>query len=145
MNTKVIHGIRRDTQVSVFLDDRPGTLGRITGLLGRESINIYGLSVAEGVDHGYIRMVTSDADRTAELFREAGFLAFTREVLLLEIDNEPGALGMVARAWGQAGVNIDYAYCAGGPRIECGLIVVRVGDISRAVEAAGPLMIGKGA
>jgi len=122
-------------QLSVFLDDRPGTLGRVCRLLGDAGVNIWALSLAEGIDHGYLRMITDQPDRAIEVLRREGHLFFEKEVLLLEIGNRPGGLGTVAECWGAAGVNIEYCYCASSPKVAVGLVVVRVDDPAKAIAA----------
>lgn len=125
----------RGKQISVFLDDKPGALAGVTLLLGEHGVNVFALSLAEGIDHGYVRMVVDHHDQACRLLKENGFLFFEKDILLLEIPNRPGALGRVARTWGSRGINVEYAYCAGGPGVESGLIVVRVSDADGALAA----------
>jgi hypothetical protein len=89
--------------------------------------------VAEGIDHGYVRMVVDEPDRAVALLGESEYLVYEREVVLLEIANQPGTLGRVLELWGQNEINVEYAYCAGGPAVDRGLIVVRVSDSERAL------------
>jgi hypothetical protein len=76
-----------------------------------------------------------------EVLHRREYLAYEREVLLLEISNTPGALARVAKRWGEVGVNVEYAYCAGGPDVDRGLIAVMVEPIDQA-EAAARDMVG---
>ncbi len=121
-------------QISVFLEDRPGTLGRVCRLLGDAGVNIYALTLAEGIEHGYVRMVTDAPDRAMEVLRKEGHLFFEKEVLWLEIGNRPGGLGAVAELWGANGVNIEYCYCASSPRVPVGMVIARVDDIEKAMR-----------
>jgi hypothetical protein len=134
MKTQVLHNVQRGRQISVFLDDEPGTLGRVAKWLGEHGVNIYALSLAEGLGHGYVRMVVDKPDRALEVLREADELTLERDVLLLELSNKPGSLGAVAARLGEAGVNIEYAYCAGGPSVDKGLVVIRVNDTDKALR-----------
>jgi hypothetical protein len=65
---------------------------------------------------------------------DAGYLVFERDVVLVEIPNEPGSLGKVTQAWAEAGINLEYAYCAGGPSVKHGLIVMRVDNTEKALD-----------
>ena len=136
MESMQCYSVRRSRQISVFLDNRPGALGRLTDALGEHGVNIYALSVSEGIDHGYVRVVPDRPDEALEVLRRLDYLAYEREVLLLEISNTPGALGSVAKRWGDLGVNVEYAYCAGGPDVDRGLIAVMAEPIERAEQAA---------
>lgn len=134
MKTKVLFHCERGRQISVFLDDEPGTLGRVARLLGDHGVNIYALSLAEGLGHGYVRMVVDKPDVALNVLHKAEELTLERDVLLLELSNQPGSLGTVAEALGRAGVNIEYAYCAGGPDVDKGLVIVRVNDTDKALQ-----------
>lgn len=130
----VLHSVRRGRQISVFLDDEPGALGRVTKWLGENGINIFALSLAEGLGHGYVRMVVDKPDEALQALRKVNELTLERDVLLLELSNQPGSLGAVATQLGEAGVNIEYAYCAGGPSVDKGLVVIRVNDTVKALR-----------
>ncbi len=123
----------RGRQISVFLDDRPGTLARLALRLGGAAINIHALTLAEGIEHGSVRMVVDRTDEAVRQLENDGYLFFEREVILLEIPNTPSALGRVAELWGLRGINIEYAYCAGGPAVASGLVVVKVDRIDEAL------------
>ena len=56
-------------QLSVFLDNRPGTLARMCQALAKEGINILCLSISDTVDHAAVRMVVSDAKKTGALLK----------------------------------------------------------------------------
>lgn len=130
---KTLHSVAIGRQISVFLEDQPGTLSAVAFLLGRHGVNIYALSLAEGLGHGYVRMVVDKPARALQVLRKAEELTLERDVLLLELSNTPGSLGKVTRKLGQAGINIEYAYCAGGPSVSHGLVVVRVDDTRKAL------------
>ncbi len=124
-------------QFSVFLDDRPGTLGEVTTLLGEGGINIHALTLAEGTGHGYVRLVVDRHEEARERLQAGGYLFFERDVVLLEIPNAPGSLAAIARTWGKHKINIEYAYCAGGPHVERGLVVIRTDDVDAAISSLG--------
>ena len=124
---------KRGVQLSVSVQNERGVVSRITGLLGREGINIHALTLTGGIDHGYIRLIVDQEKKAEQLLKADGFLVFTREVVLLEIENRPGALGEVSALWADHGVNLEYAYCAGGPSVNRGLVVLRVDDTDKAL------------
>ena len=137
MSTPVLHSVRKGRQIAVFLEDVPGTLSEVSGLLGRHGVNIYALSLAEGIGHGYVRMVVDKPDEALQALRAADELVMEREVLLLELSNSPGALGEVTRRLAEAKINLEYAYCAAGPTVDRGLVVVRVDQTDQALALLG--------
>ena len=58
------------TQISVFLENRPGTLREATSILSEAGINLRALNIAETSDYGVLRLITEDPERTAEVLRE---------------------------------------------------------------------------
>jgi len=140
MTDKVLHSAKLGKQLSVFVEDQPGTLAAVTSLLGKNGINIYALTLAEGLGHGYVRMVVDKHDEAVKVLRAAEELIMERDVILLELSNQPGSLGRVAGALGGAGINLEYAYCAGGPSVDKGLVVVRAGDSGKALKVLQQLL-----
>ena len=139
MSGKVLHSVARGRQISVFVDDTPGTLAGIAELLGKNGINIFALTLAEGLGHGYVRLVVDKPDECVKVLKSAEELVLERDVILLELSNAPGSLGIVARKLGDAGINLEYAYCAVGPCVDKGLVVVRVNDTDKALKILGAL------
>lgn len=128
---------KRGVQLSVSVQNECGMLSRITGLLGDAGVNVHALTLTGGIDHGYIRLIVDREEEAARLLKAEGFLVFSREVVLLEIENRPGALGEVSALWAENGVNLEYAYCAGGPSVNRGLVVLRVDEVDKALDVLG--------
>ena len=82
-------------------------------------------------------MVVDKPDEALQALRAADELVMEREVLLLELSNSPGALGEVTRRLAEAKINLEYAYCAAGPTVDRGLVVVRVDQTDQALALLG--------
>lgn len=134
---KPVFTARRGKQISVFLENHPGTLAELAEFLGSRGINILALTLTGGIDHGYGRVVVDRHEEAMEALRASGHLVYERDVILLELPNTPGSLGSVLRVWAEAGVNVEYAYCASGPNVDQGLVVVRVEDTDKALRLLG--------
>jgi hypothetical protein len=110
--------------VMVILDDRPGELARLGEVSGAAGVNLEGFAAftgdGKGVVHVLVRDENVDAVRTA--FEAAGMpVADAREVVVVNVADEPGAMGEVARRLADGGVNIDLAYTTfGGVRLVFG-------------------------
>ena len=125
------------TQLSLFLENKPGTLASVCQTLGEAGVNIHALTVSDTVDHAVVRMVVSDPNKAIHLFGEHGTLVIENDVLMIEGENKPGALVDIAARLGKAKVNIEYAYLAGGPRSKKSLLIVRASNPQRALKALG--------
>jgi hypothetical protein len=118
--------------LTVILEDRPGTLADVGEALGKAGINIEGLCgfPCEGKGIGHILVEDTAAARRA--LEEVGLeVRGERQVLVLEVEDRPGALGEVSRRIADAGVNIDLIYLATNNRL-----VLGVDDLDKARAAA---------
>ncbi|MFP4176736.1 MAG: amino acid-binding protein [Planctomycetota bacterium] len=126
--------MRLAKQISVFLENKPGTLGNMCDQLSAQEINIMALSVGDTADYAVVRLVVDNPDDATHLLEEAGAIVVENEVLLVELENRIGALGDLADQLSEADINIEYAYCAVGPDKPGGLIVLRVSDSQKAMH-----------
>ncbi len=122
-------------QLAVFLDNRPGTLARVCDALAESKVNIRALTTSDTVDHSVVRMVVDDPQTAVWLLEEHGAMVVEDDVVLVEGDNKSGSLADIARKLRDAKVNIEYLYCATPPASRKGLLVLRVDDPNKALEA----------
>jgi hypothetical protein len=103
--------------LTVVLQDRPGELARLGEATGRAGVNIQGMCAFTGEGRGVIHLLFDDGSAAAarQALEEAGMgVADDREVLVIDVNDRPGSLGGLARALGEANVNIELAYTTFG-------------------------------
>jgi hypothetical protein len=107
------------TDLTLYLDDQPGELARVGDALGKAGANIAGLcALTSGGGQAEVHVLVDDPTSAFEALEEAGIqIAGEQEVLVLEIADRPGALGLVARKLGEARVNLTTAYLATNTRL----------------------------
>lgn len=119
--------------LTVVLDDRPGTLATLTEALGKAGINIDGLCGFPSEGKGVIHILVQDAAAARRAAEAAGFtVRGEREVLVLDAQDRPGEVGQIARRIASAGVNIDLIYVATKTRV-----VIGATDLPKAKAALG--------
>jgi len=107
--------------LTVVLEDRPGTLADMGEALGKAGINIDGLCGFPCQGKGVIHILVEDAAAARRALEEKGLeVRDERQVLVLEIEDRPGAFGDLTRRIANAGVNIDLAYPATNNRLVIG-------------------------
>jgi len=121
-------------QLAIFLDNRPGMLARVADALAEAKISIYAISTSDTVDHTVIRLVVSDYRKALHVFEAHGTLVVDDDVLMVEGDNKPGSLAVIAHRLADAKINIEYAYCATPPAARRGLLILRVADARKALK-----------
>ena len=109
------------SDLAVTVEDKPGVLAGMGEAIGEAGINIGGVCGAAAGAGSVVHLLVDDATATREALEAAGFGAVEeREVLVVDIEDRPGALGETARKIADAGVNIELVYLATGPRLVIG-------------------------
>ena len=127
-------------QFSVFLQNKVGALLELVRLLDENNIIVLALSIAESSETAISRMIVSDPDRTAEIFREHDIPHSACELMVVELDGGPGDLSGVLAALLMAEVNIHFSYpLLVRPRGRA-LLALHLDDI----ECASSVLMGEG-
>ena len=92
-------------EITVKLANSPGTLSRVSQLLGGERINILAMSVDPS---GHLRLVVDNPLHAASMLREQHYNVEERDVLYTAMPNEPGSLSRALRLLGEAGIAVTF-------------------------------------
>ena len=123
-------------QISVFLENRPGTLKDMTAVLTENRIDMRALSLAETKDFGIARLIVDDAYHAAKVLKDAGFVSSLTSVVGVMIPDEVGGLDGVLEILQKNHVNVEYMYAfLGGKKINHAYMILRVTD-NKAAETA---------
>ena len=122
-------------QLSVFLENRPGALYGMTGILSQNKIDMRALSVAETRDFGILRIIVDDPYKTATVLKDAGYVYNITPVLGVAIPDVPGGLNKVLQVLTDARINVEYMYAFLGGKTEAAYMIFRVEDNNAAAEA----------
>lgn len=123
-------------QISVFLENKPGTLNHMTGVLAQNKIDMRALSLAETSDFGIARIIVDNVYAAATVLKDAGYVYSVTPVLGVAIPDTPGGLNQVLRVLADAKVNVEYMYAfLGGKDAEHAYMIFRVEYAEAAAEA----------
>lgn len=119
--------------LTVTLEDRPGTLAAMGEALGKAGINIEGACGFPVGGKGIAHLVVEDAAGARRALEQAGIqVSGERDVLVINVEDKPGALGSISRKVADAGVNIEVFYLASRTRL-----VLGTSDNAKAKSAVG--------
>ncbi len=125
-------------QVSVFLDNKPGSLSEMLGHLDRLQIKIYALSIAEAGEYGVVRIITADPEKAAQALEDENFnLAKSKkntEVTAILITKK-NPISKITQILGNHCVNIEYAYLSAVHYDNKCVLVVKPKDVEQAEKA----------
>lgn len=102
------------TQVAAKLVNKPGRLAGICSALAKEKVNLLALSVMDSGKHSTMRFISDDPQKSVRVLESLGTPHEETEVLVVELQNRPGALARICERLGNEHINIEYAYCSAG-------------------------------
>ncbi len=101
-------------EITVKLENRPGSLSEISELLGANGISILALTLKPEGSGGTTSLVCTDPARALNILESAGYSATVREIIAAEAPHHPGALNALLKPLKLAGVNVEGFYsCIG--------------------------------
>lgn len=114
-------------QLSVFIENKAGSLLETVKQLADAKINIRAMSIADTKDFGILRLIVSDVEAAKKVL-SADTLVTVTDVVAAEMKDETGALYKIMNVLGKAGINIDYMYAFTAPVNSGAYVVIRVDD-----------------
>lgn len=126
-------------QISVFLENKPGTLAAVLAVLDEHNINIRAMSVADTADFGILRLVVNEPDKVEQALKGASLAVKTTPVLAMKVSDKPGGLLAEVKKLTAAGINIEYVYAFAAPAADEARVVLKVDDLG----AAEKILAGK--
>lgn len=121
-------------QLSVFVENRPGSLVSVLKTLADAQIDLNGLSVADTTEFGVLRLILSDPAKGEEVLQEAGFIVKATDVLAIDVNDTPGGLFQTADMLASHGLNIGYMYAFGTKKERHAMIIFKTEDNRKAAD-----------
>ena len=122
-------------QLTVFVENRQGTMVSITETLSKHNINLRALSIAETEDFGILRLIVNDEETAEKVLREEGYLIKITDIVGVKIGDAPGKLSAALKVLDDNKINIEYLYAFMARTEKHAYVVIRVED-NDAAEAA---------
>ena len=122
------------TQITMLLENRPGTLARICSTLGKAGVNILALFAPEVRGRGKMRVWVDFPDEAKKALKLAGIRFTTEKVVAMAVDNTAGAFSEIVEKLGRARINIKYAYAATAEGSVKSTVIMSVPDVTKALR-----------
>ncbi|MEA3471472.1 MAG: ACT domain-containing protein [Thermodesulfobacteriota bacterium] len=97
-------------QLSIFAENKPGRLAKVTGILGKENINIRAISISSSDAFGVINMLVDDPERAQKILSKEGLTVNLKEVIAVVIEDRPGGLDKLIQLLYDKDINVENAY-----------------------------------
>lgn len=122
-------------QVSVWVENSPAELKRVTQALAEAKVNITGIACRESPKLRPIHLLVSNVAKACSVLSSLGLRVTEEEVLRITVPDKPGALRDITEHFAEANIHVEYAYgvvTQGGKKAD---IVFAVSDLLGATRA----------
>ena len=127
-------------QLTVFVENKQGTVVSVTDTLAAHNVNLRALSIAETEGFGILRLIVDNEEAAKKVLAEEGYLIKITEVVGVKIGDAPGKLTEALRVLNKADINMEYLYAFMARTEKHAYVVLRVQDNTKAesgLEQAG--------
>ncbi|MEE3333471.1 MAG: ACT domain-containing protein [Ruminococcus sp.] len=115
-------------QLSVFVENKVGSLVSVTDAIASTGVDIRALSMADTQEFGIIRMIVDDIDAAKAKLEEKGLFMSVTEVVGIAVQDRPGGLDEAVKVLSDNNINIDYMYAFISESKHYAYVVLRVDD-----------------
>jgi hypothetical protein len=119
-------------EFSIRMQNQPGILGGICRSLAVRGVNILAFQACPSEGKSLVRLVVDKATDAKSVLDDLKLEYDEVQVAQVKLPHRPGELARAASKLGEAGVNINYAYCGIEPATNEPLLFFGVAEASRA-------------
>ncbi|WP_297212109.1 MULTISPECIES: ACT domain-containing protein [Thermodesulfovibrio] len=120
--------------ISIFAENKPGRLERVTKVLSEANINILAFSITSTNGFGIIKFMVNKWEEAYKLLKEKGFTVSLNEAIGIEMKDQPGGLHEVVKILSLKGINIESASVYVAETRKKAYLIVEVEDTAKAME-----------
>lgn len=121
-------------QISIFVENRPGSLADVTEAIGKAGVNIRALSIADATDFGILRLIVDKPETAIQVLKEQRITFSLTDVIAVKLDDVPGGFTRTVKMISDSGINIEYMY-AFVNRVEGqAVLILRIEEMERSIE-----------
>ena len=123
-------------QISVFIENRPGSLAAVANVLREHDIDMRALSLADVQDYGILRIIVDDVYAATTVLRNANYVFKITPMLAVVLKDQAGSLADALEVLGNNTINIEYLYAFGGREHDRAYVAFRLDDAEMEKAAA---------
>lgn len=119
-------------QISIFIENKPGTLHETLGIIKQENLQIVASSISDTAEYGIYRVITQNPQEAYEALKKHSLTMIMSEVLAISLENVVGTAADTISLFTQEGLNIEYLYSFMWHHN--GILIMRTNDQEKAME-----------
>ena len=94
----------------VFVENKAGSLKRVTGMLTDNDINIYGFACFDAPEFAIFRMICNDPDKAELILNKSGYMNRITQAIVVDMKDQVGGLDELLKVLADSNVSLDYIY-----------------------------------
>ncbi|HRD02170.1 MAG TPA: hypothetical protein PLP57_05940 [Candidatus Saccharicenans sp.] len=120
----------RITEIFVILENKPSVLGEMLSQLAENDINVEAIGVFQDTAKIYVK----NLNKAVKILSKLNYTTELRDVLLVHLENKPGALAEVVTKIGDEGINVEYCYGTLSQVANAISVILDVSNIDEAIK-----------
>ena len=121
-------------QLSIFLQNRMGSLSKPLEVLSENDINIRAMCMADTSEFGILRLVVDDPEKGKEVLKENSFLVKITEIIGVEMNDSPGGLTSVLKVIKDNEIDLEYLYAFTHDKAGKAILLLHADEIDRLIS-----------
>jgi hypothetical protein len=122
-------------QLSLFLENKPGTLSSPCRILANAGVNLVTLTLADTLQFGILRIIVRDWEKAKKILEDHGCVVKVSDVVAIEVPDHPGGLVQILDVLETARINVEYMYAFGSKKHDRAILMFRFDDPDAAIQA----------
>jgi len=119
-------------QITVFLENRAGSLIGVTDILSKSKVDLRAINIAETADYGLLRIIAADSDLAQKVLKEAGLICTKTPVIAVAVPDKPGGLNDMLQILAKENIDLHYMYSIFGHIDGLAYMILQLEDIEKA-------------
>ena len=121
-------------QLSIFLQNRMGSLSKPLEVLTVADVNIRAMCMADTSEFGILRLVVDDPDKGKEALEQNNFLVKITEIVGVEMHDAPGGLTSVLNVIRDNNIDLEYLYAFTHEKEGKAILLLHADDIDTLID-----------
>lgn len=121
-------------QLSVYVENKVGSMAKVTGMLSNASISIKAVSVFDSPDFSILRCIVDEVEKAKEVLIDNKVAVRVTDVITICLEDRTGSLDELLHICSDNGINIRYMYSFVYRGISSPLLVISADEHEKAME-----------
>ena len=121
-------------QLSIFLQNRMGSLSKPLEILTKSDVNIRAMCMADTSEFGILRLVVDNPEKGKEALEKNNFLVKITDIIGVEMNDSPGGLTSVLKVIRENEIDLEYLYAFTHEKEGKAILLLHAEDIDNLIS-----------